>query len=72
MKRYCEELKEAVNLYGYKIDIIYGYKFDRGSNMFTDLVTKYYELKAKSTGEHSQSAVSKLIQNSLKNLRPKR
>lgn len=60
-------MKEAVNLYGYKVEILYGYKFERASNIFTDLVTKYFELKkyAKSIGEYSQSAVSKLIMNSL-------
>ena len=64
---FSEELKEAVNLYSYKIEIIYGYKFERGSNIFTDLVNRYFELKkyAKSIGEHSKAAVSKLIMNSL-------
>lgn len=34
---FSEELKEAVNLYGYKVEILYGYKFDRGSHIFTSL-----------------------------------
>jgi DNA polymerase type B, organellar and viral len=64
---FSEELKEAVNLYGYKVEIISGYKFERTSHIFTDLVNRYFELKkyAKSIGEHSQAAVAKLIMNSL-------
>jgi DNA polymerase type B, organellar and viral len=60
-------LKEAVNKYGYKIEIIYGYKFDKGKGLFTKLVNKYYNIKkyAKSIGEYSQSATAKLIMNSL-------
>lgn len=60
-------MKEAVNLYGYKVDILYGYKFERASNIFTDIVNKYYRIKqhAKSIGEYSQSTTAKLILNSL-------
>jgi hypothetical protein len=60
-------LKEAVNFYGYKIDILYGYKFERGSHIFTDLVHKYYNIKqqAKSLGEYSKYITAKLIMNSL-------
>lgn len=64
---FSEELKNAVNKYGYKIEIIYGYKFEKGNGLFTKLVNKYYELKkyAKSIGEHSKSSTSKLLMNSL-------
>jgi len=60
-------LKDAVNLYGYKIEILFGYKFNRGSHIFTDLVNKYYNIKlqAKSLGEYSKYITAKLIMNSL-------
>jgi len=64
---FSEELKDAVNLYDYKIDVLYGYKFNRGSHIFTDLVNKYFKIKlqAKSLGEYSKYITAKLIMNSL-------
>jgi hypothetical protein len=41
---FSEELKYVKTL-GYKIEIIYGYKFEKISNLFTNLVNKYYEIK---------------------------
>jgi hypothetical protein len=63
---FSEELKYAITL-GYKIEVIYGYKFEKKSGIFTKLVNKYYEIKkyAKLIGEHSKSATAKLIMNSL-------
>ena len=63
---FSEELKNAQK-YGYKFKIIYGYKFERGSNIFNDMNSKYYEIKryAKFNNLTSKAAVSKLIMNSL-------
>lgn len=41
---FSEEIKDAVNKYGYKIEILFGYKFKKGSNIFTNIVNKYYLL----------------------------
>lgn len=60
---FSEELKKAVNKYGYKIEIIYGYNFEKGKGLFTKIVNKYYELKryAKLIGEHSKSSTAKQL-----------
>jgi hypothetical protein len=64
---FSEELKLAVNDYGYEISPIFGYKFEKGSNIFTSFVKKYYELKKryKEKGEFSISVIAKMLMNSL-------
>lgn len=41
---FSEEMKYAQK-YGYIIDIQYGYKFERGKDLFKKYVKKHYELK---------------------------
>lgn len=54
-----EELKDAVNYYGYKVN---GYIFERGQ-VFNDYVNHFYNVKMNSTG--SDRNIAKLMLNSL-------
>ena len=60
---FSEEIKEALKD-GYSINIIYGYKFERGKNLFKDYIDNFYEIK-KSTNDPVEKALSKLMLNSL-------
>lgn len=64
---FSEELKFVVNNYNYKISPVYGYKFKKGSNMFTFFVERYYEMKKNfyNKGELSVSIIAKMLMNSL-------
>jgi len=60
---FSEEIKEAIKD-GYSMKIIYGYKFERGKNLFKDYIDTFYNIK-KSTKDPVERALSKLMLNSL-------
>jgi len=60
---FSEEMKEALK-HGYSIKVKYGYKFERGKNLFKDYVDTFYEIK-KNTKDPVERALSKLLLNSL-------
>ena len=60
---FSEEIKEAIKD-GYSMKIKYGYKFERGKNLFKDYVDTFYEIK-KNTNDPVEKALSKLLLNSL-------
>lgn len=64
---FSEELKSAVNDYGYVVEPIYGYKFERGEGMFSLFIDKYFDLKKRSIekGELSVGFMAKMLMNSL-------
>lgn len=44
---YCSELLKYVrDVYNYKINVYYGYKYDKSDGIFTDYVDKFYNIKA--------------------------
>lgn len=63
---FSELLKESI-LYGYKINVIWGYKFDRGKDVFKNYVDEMYNgrLKAKLDKNNSLQFIFKLLLNSL-------
>jgi len=60
---FSEEMKEALKD-GYSINIKYGYKFERGKNLFKNYVDTFYEIK-KNTNDPVEKTLSKLLLNSL-------
>ena len=60
---FSEEMKEALKD-GYSIKIQYGYKFERGKNLFKEYVETMYEIK-KNTLDPVEKTLSKLLLNSL-------
>ena len=60
---FSEEMKEALKD-GYKINVKYGYKFERGKNLFKDYIDTMFEIK-KNTKDPVEKALSKLLLNSL-------
>ena len=60
---FSEEIKDALKD-GYSINIKYGYKFERGKNLFKNYVETFYEIK-KSTKDPVEKTLSKLLLNSL-------
>jgi len=60
---FSEEIKQALKD-GYSIKVKYGYKFERGKNLFKDYVDNFYEIK-KNTLDPVERALSKLMLNSL-------
>lgn len=64
---YFSELLIASLEYGYKIEILGGYKFERGQNVFKEFVIKNYNnrLKAKKNNNTSLQYIYKFILNSL-------
>lgn len=60
---FTEEMKYAIK-YGYSIDIKYGYKFNRGKDIFKEYVEKHYEIK-KNASDPVKRKLSKLLLNSL-------
>lgn len=43
---YCSELVKYVrDFYGYTVKVIYGFKFNKGYNVFGDFPNKYYDIK---------------------------
>ena len=59
---FSEELKYAEK-HGYKIEILKGYKFKRGINIFKDYVNYFYEIKSYS--QDIEKVIAKLFLNSL-------
>jgi hypothetical protein len=60
-----EILKEARNTNNVEIKIHYGYKFERGKEVFTKYIEKYFDLKFKSDNNEGRRLLAKLMQNSL-------
>ena len=60
---FSEEMKEAIKD-GYSIKVKYGYKFERGINLFKNYVDTFYNIK-KTTNDPVEKALSKLLLNSL-------
>jgi len=60
---FSEEIKEALKD-GYTFNLQYGYKFERGKNLFKEYVDTMYEIK-KITKDPVKRALSKLLLNSL-------
>ena len=60
---FSEEMKEAIKD-GYSIKVKYGYKFERGINLFKNYVDTFYNIK-KTTKDPVEKALSKLLLNSL-------
>jgi len=63
---FSELLKESIH-FGYKIKVMWGYKFNRGKDVFKDYVETMYNgrLKAKSDKNNSLQLIFKLLLNSL-------
>lgn len=59
---FSAELKEALN-HGYKIEPLYGYKFNRGKDIFKEFVNHFYAIK--SEDKTALKTVAKLVLNSL-------
>lgn len=63
---YCsEELKYATESGIYKVEIICGYKFKRGNNIFKQYVEKFYGIKSGTVKSPMGAATSKLLLNTL-------
>lgn len=60
---FSEEIKYAIEQ-GYKFEVIYAYKFNRGKGLFKEFVEKHYELK-KTACDPLRRNMSKLLLNSL-------
>jgi len=60
---FSEEIKEALKD-GYSIKVKFGYKFERGKNLFKDYIDTFYNIK-KNTNDPVEKALSKLLLNSL-------
>jgi len=60
---FSEEIKEAIKD-GYTIKVQYGYKFERGKDVFKNYVSSIYNIK-KNTKDPVEKALSKLLLNSL-------
>ena len=44
---YCSEILKFVrDRYKYEVEVIFGYKYKRGLNIFADFVDKYYDIKS--------------------------
>ncbi len=63
---FSELLKESIK-YGYKINVLWGYKFERGKDVFKNYVEKLYNgrLQAKLNNQNSLQLTYKLLLNSL-------
>ena len=60
---FSEEIKQGLKD-GYTMKVKYGYKFERGKNLFKDYVETMYDIK-KNTNDPVERAMSKLLLNSL-------
>src|SRR5690349_21299235 len=60
---FTEELRDARDNYGYNVEILKGYTFEKSTNLFQKYVEYFYEIKANSTGV--QREIAKLMLNSL-------
>lgn len=63
---YCSEiLKYVVEKYGYVVQVLYGYKFTKTSNLFESFINKYYNIKSgKSNNININRSTAKLLLNS--------
>jgi hypothetical protein len=60
---FTEEIKMAVNEYGYTAKVLQGYRFERSNKVFKDYINHFYSIKNSSTGIERQ--IAKLFLNSL-------
>jgi hypothetical protein len=61
---FSEEIKYAINNYGYSMKVEYGYQFERGKDVFKSFIEKYYEIK-KNAKDGVSRKNAKLMLNSL-------
>ena len=61
---FSEEIKLAIE-FGYDVTVLYGYKFDKTSNVFSSFVNKYFEIKAGLSNIKMDRTTAKMILNSL-------
>lgn len=61
---FSEELRNAIDKFGYKIEILNGYIFDRG-NIFKNYVTDLYNLRLTYDKTHPMNLIAKILMNSL-------
>jgi hypothetical protein len=58
-------LKHGINSGNYNVEIICGYKFNRGENVFKEYVEKFYGIKAGTIKSPMGTNTSKLLLNTL-------
>jgi len=61
---FSEELRNAINSFGYKIEIIKGYTFDK-ANIFQKYVEDLYTLRLLYDKSHPMNYIAKILMNSL-------
>jgi hypothetical protein len=61
---FSEEVKLAIS-YGYSIKVLYGYKFDKTSNVFSSFINKFFAVKAGLSNINMDRTTAKLILNSM-------
>jgi DNA polymerase type B, organellar and viral len=61
---FSEEVKLAIS-YGYNIKVLYGYKFDKSSNVFSSFINKFFAVKAGLSDINMDRTTAKLILNSM-------
>ena len=61
---FTPELINARDKYGYKIDVVYAYKFNKGFDVFKEFVEHFYTLKSGDSNP-ALKLIAKLILNSL-------
>jgi len=61
---FSEEVKLAIS-YGYSIKVLYGYKFDKSSNVFSSFINKFFAVKAGLSDINMDRTTAKLILNSM-------
>ena len=61
---YSPEMDNAIN-YGYTFEILKGYLFDKGGNVFESYITKMYDLRLQYPKGNAMNLIAKLLMNSL-------
>ena len=61
---FSEEVKLAIS-FGYTVNVICGYKFDKTSNVFNSFINKYFDIKAGISDIKMDRTTAKLLLNSL-------
>jgi DNA polymerase type B, organellar and viral len=61
---FSEEVKLAIS-FGYSVNVLYGYKFEKSSNVFNSFINKYFDIKAGFSNINMDRTTAKLILNSL-------
>jgi len=61
---FSEEIKLAIS-FGYRIKVLYGYKFDKTSGIFNSFISKYFDIKAGLSYIKMDRTTAKMILNSL-------